>query len=132
MEILLNKPKVHRYFAYGTLKRNFYFHEKYLGGDKSNYKGKCIANPEFTLYTNGMPHLVREMTDMPVKGELYEIDEDVLKSLDELEGHPVAFKREIIEVVDQSGDTKLAWAYLAPKYFGGRTTSWRTNEWGNE
>lgn len=76
--------------------------------------------------------MVLEATDKPVKGELYEIDEDVLKSLDELEGVPVAFKREIIEVIDESGDMKLAWAYVAPKYFGSRATSWKTDEWGNE
>ena len=122
------KKKVHRIFVYGTLKKNQYFHERYLGGDKSVSLGRGIASPDYSLYVDGLPHMVKEPTDQPVKGELYEVDEDVLKTLDDLEGHPVVYKREIIEVYDEVGERVLAWTYLRNISFKGKKNAWKESE----
>lgn len=120
--------KQHRLFVYGTLKQGQYFHNDYLSGDKSEFVGLATASPDFSLYIDGLPHLIREPTDMPVKGELFQIDEDVLNRIDELEGHPVVYKREIIEVFDESGERVLAWAYLRHHNFKGKAHSYKDNE----
>lgn len=115
-------------FIYGTLKKGFYFHEKYLGGDKSKSHGKAVTGLDVALYVDGMPHMIHEKTDKPTKGELYEINDEVLKSLDELEGHPVVYKRELIDIVDENGEKMLAWAYLRPTSFKGRSSAWKVEE----
>jgi gamma-glutamylaminecyclotransferase len=113
--------KVHRVFAYGTLKSGKYFHNEYLGGDKSNFLGTAKASLDYSMYIDGLPHLVKESTDKPVQGELYEVDEAVLASLDKLEGHPVYYRREIIEVFDDQNERKLAWAYIRNVNFKGKS-----------
>lgn len=120
--------KVHKVFVYGTLKKGFYFYERYLGGEKAQFIGKAIASPDYSLYVDGMPHMIREPTDLPVKGELFAVDEKTLDSLDELEGHPIVYKREIIEVYDDVGELVLAWAYLRSPNFKGRLHAWKEEE----
>lgn len=123
------KPKIHRIFIYGTLKKGFYFHDDYLGEDKSEALGPATASLNYSLYVDGMPHLIKEKTDKAVKGELYLVDEDVLNSLDYLEGHPVTYKREIIDVFNEKGKKLLAWAYLRPKHFKGKIQAWKEEEY---
>lgn len=120
--------KNQRVFVYGTLKKGQYFHERYLGDGKSKPLGKAVTSPDYTMYTDGLPHLIRENTNTPCKGELYEVDEDVLKSLDDLEGHPVVYKRDIIEVYDETGERILAWAYLRELNFKGKKFAWSEEE----
>lgn len=109
--------KNHRVFVYGTLKNGFYFHDEYLGGSRSTPQGPAKASTDYSLYVDGMPHLVREKTDKQVKGELYLVDDETIKSLDKL-WSPV-YKRDVIEVFDEKGEKKLAWAYLRPRHFKG-------------
>lgn len=122
------KKRIHRIFVYGTLKQGFYFHDRYLGKDQATYLGPASASTEYSLYIDGMPHMVKEATSNPVKGELYEVDEDILGSIDNLEGHPVVYKREIIETTDQNGERVLAWAYLRPLHFKGKNHAWKEDE----
>lgn len=124
----MKNPKIHRLFVYGTLKRGFYFHDRYLGGEKAEYLGKGIASPEYSLYIDGMPHMIKEPTDLPVKGELFLIDEHILDTLDDLEGHPIVYKREIIECFDEAGERVLAWAYLRSINFKGKSGAWKEDE----
>lgn len=120
--------KVHRLYVYGTLKKGQYFHEKYLGGEKAKFLGPARAGLDYSLYIDGLPHLVIEKTDKPVKGELYEVDDKVLKTLDDLEGHPNVYFREIIEVFDEMGNRVLAWAYLRPLHFKGKNQAYTDDE----
>lgn len=113
-------------FVYGTLKKGFYFHDEYLGGEKSDALGPAKASTEYSLYIDGMPHLVREATDKQVKGELYLITSNVLKSLDEL-WRPV-YKRDVIEIFDAQGKQCLAWAYLRPNTFKGIKYAYKEEE----
>lgn len=120
--------KQNKIFIYGTLKRGFYFHNRYLGGGKGDFLGLAVASPDYSLYIDGMPHMVAEPTDKPVKGELFLIDDAVLDELDNLEGHPIVYKREIIDVYDEAGERVLAWAYLRPLNFKGKLHAWKEEE----
>lgn len=117
--------KNHRIFVYGTLKKGFYFHEEYLGNGKSRSIGPAVASKDYSLYIDGLPHLVKEPTDLQVKGELYTVSGPVLLSLDNLWA-PV-YKRDIIEVIVE-GKINLAWAYLRPKHFKGYQYAYKDAE----
>lgn len=112
MKMENKEVKNQRCFFYGTLKKGQYFHEAYLGSGKSIFLGTGFASPEYSLYVGAQPHLIREPSDRPVKGELYEICATVLKSIDDLEGSPVVYKRQLIEIFTELGEKTLAWAYL--------------------
>lgn len=120
--------KDQRIFVYGTLKQKQYFHDRYLGGEKSNFLGDAIASPDYSLYIDGLPHMIKEPSDTGVKGELYEVDAVVLAELDALEGHPEIYHREIIEITDKDGEKKLAWAYLRSQNFKGKICAFKEFE----
>lgn len=79
--------------------------------------GTYYASDRYSLYVDALPHLVEEKSNVPVKGELYNVDLDNLKMLDELEGHPIFYKRQIIEIFDEKGNKRQAWAYIYPHQF---------------
>lgn len=114
---------------YGTLKKGQYFHDSYLGDGKSDYVGPAVTTKDYQLYVDAQPHMVREHSETGVKGELYEVDEKVLKSLDELEAHPVVYYRDIIEVIDETGNKTMAWAYLRPTHFKGKNRKYQEQEY---
>lgn len=120
-----------RVFVYGTLKNGQYFHDRYLGGDKSTFLGKAYASNEYSLYVGAQPHLIKDIhqddPDYHVKGELYVVTPEVLESLDQLEGHPVVYKRELIDV-EHDGKPLLAWAYLRPPHFEGKSRCYKETE----
>jgi len=47
-----------------------------------------------------------------VTGEVYSVDDATLKRLDQLEGHPDAYRREQAEVVLEDGTELIAWIYF--------------------
>lgn len=119
------KKQVHRVFCYGTLKRGQYFHDAYLGEDKATFIGPAVTGQEFSLFIDGLPHMIAEESPNGVKGELYLVDEDVLAKLDELEAVPLIYYREIIEVYNEKKERILAWAYLRPRSFKGHLSSYK-------
>jgi gamma-glutamylcyclotransferase (GGCT)/AIG2-like uncharacterized protein YtfP len=120
-------PRNQRVFVYGTLKRGKYFHPAYLH-DKSDFIGTGVASSDYAMYIDGLPHMVRETNhDFPVKGELFLVDQVTLDELDALEGHPLVYKRELIDVYDESGERVLAWAYLRQMSFKGKN-AWKESE----
>ena len=121
--------KNQRLFVYGTLKKGQYFHEKYLGNEIGNFMGAGFASPDYSLYVGAQPHLIREHSEHPVRGELYEISLDTLKSIDDLEGHPIVYKREIIEVFTELGEKTLAWAYLRHPNFRDKINCFKETEY---
>lgn len=125
----MEKLKNQRLFVYGTLKKNQYFHDTYLGGDKSNFLGDGFCSSDYSLYIGAAPHLIREQSEQPVKGELYVVDGDTLNHIDELEGHPVVYKREIIEVSTMDGEKTLAWAYLRHPNFRDKVNCFKEFEY---
>ncbi len=80
-----------RVFVYGTLMKNCYNHENYLGGQK--FLGRAVL-PGYALYNLGSyPGVVRDEEER-VLGEVYEIDQQVLEQLDWLEDNGWLYTRQ--------------------------------------
>lgn len=108
-------------FVYGTLQSNLCNHSLL---DKAIFLGQALAGERMALYVGRLPYLVREARyDGPeVLGELYLVNEEVLATLDRLEGHPNFYKREKI-VVFYEGEAEKVWAYLYPSPCGTKSLS---------
>jgi gamma-glutamylcyclotransferase (GGCT)/AIG2-like uncharacterized protein YtfP len=96
----------HKLFVYGTLKK---------GG--SNHKFLCYSKFLGTLKTQEHSFDMVELGSIPgvvkggssaIEGELYEIDDDVLKLTDALEGNGSLYERSIVTL--DNGET--AWLYF--------------------
>lgn len=82
-------------FVYGTLMKNCYNHERYLKGEK--YLGQAVLHG-YALYNLGSyPGVIPDEKEK-VLGELYEIDRQILKQLDILEGNGRLYNRKAAEV----------------------------------
>jgi gamma-glutamylaminecyclotransferase len=101
-------------FVYGTLKKGRHNHD-YLEG--SEFMCDCHTNKDYTLIVSGLPFLVKR-EGQGCKGELYRINEDTLRTIDRLEGHPRFYKRETITVYDlETGMPIIAQTYIHPDIF---------------
>jgi gamma-glutamylcyclotransferase (GGCT)/AIG2-like uncharacterized protein YtfP len=85
-------------FIYGTLKQG-----QCRGHSMGNarYLGIALTTPNFAMYNVGdYPALITDnlASDHRVCGELYECDEDLLETLDRIEGVPHLYKRDTVEL----------------------------------
>jgi len=98
-------------FVYGTLKRNFGNHYimKEAGG-KFKRNAMTLDNL-YIMGGGGIPYVNKSNKDAgKIKGELYKVKN--FAPLDELEGHPTFYKRELVEVVKENGEIIKAWMYI--------------------
>ncbi len=99
-----------RVFVYGTLKKG---HGNHRLLETSQFLGRCKLYDHFRLVSlGGFPGLVKVPEDQPkceVSGEVYAVTDDVLTSLDYLEGHPRFYERQKVKT-----PFKNAWAYFLP------------------
>ncbi|XP_059620036.1 putative gamma-glutamylcyclotransferase CG2811 [Phlebotomus argentipes] len=110
-----------RFFVYGTLKRGEPNHQlltrpengvsKFVGRAETTVKLPLVIgtryNIPFLLNQRGTGHFVR--------GEIYEVDDGMMEKLDELEGYPEFYDREIQEMKlldDPEQKTLPCWVYL--------------------
>ncbi len=117
----------HVIFCYGTCKLGYYFHNQYLGGDKSVFLGPGKSSKDLTLFVEALPVVIEQKGDLGVKGELYEIDTKTLEELDSLEGFPEFMQRKLVDITTKEGKV-TAWVYLANKNFKGKSHSFITDE----
>ncbi|KAK7792149.1 hypothetical protein R5R35_000416 [Gryllus longicercus] len=114
----MNVTKV---FVYGTLKQNepnhYWILDKSEGFSRFICKAQTVEKyPLIIASRYNIPFLL----DVPgqghhVIGEVYEVDESMLKHLDVLEEHPDFYVREIREV--QSENKRIdAWVYFIKKF----------------
>ncbi|MDC0611280.1 gamma-glutamylcyclotransferase [Vibrio sp.] len=95
--------QLHLVFVYGSLRKGESNHW-YL--ESSQFIGAFATEPEFAMYDLGpYPGIVEG--SFSVRGEVYQIDDDTLHHLDELEDVPVEYRRETIET--PYGE---AWVYI--------------------
>ncbi len=87
-------------FVYGTLKRGFWNNALLK---RAKFIGEGVTRERFKLYTVGFPYAVPDSGGLPVKGEVYEVDQKTLSELDNLEGYPVHYKRKPVKVKLNSG-----------------------------
>lgn len=97
--------------VYGTLKKGFSNYNNYL--TKSIYVGKGETKYKYPLVINGLPYLVnRKGMGHNVDIDVFKVSDQVLKSLDQLEGHPQWYKREMIDVKLSDGSIIVCWVYF--------------------
>lgn len=92
-------------FVYGTLKKGHHNHKRFL-----NVEPKFRGIVKGALYSSGLPYLRPGNYD--VHGEVYELDEDKVKMLDALEGHPTWYRRTPIVVKTYENEAVFAEAYV--------------------
>ena len=91
-------------FVYGSLKRGFYNHGLL---ENSEFISEYKTGANFTLLDLiAYPAVLNEGTTS-IKGEIYRVNENTFKQLDQLEGYPRFYDRIVIE-------TKMgnAWMYI--------------------
>jgi len=97
-----------RVFVYGSLMRGFHNHR--LLAD-ATFVGENRTVPGFAMWSMGAyPAVTRNPGGTAVPGEVYEVDAETLTALDQLEGHPVHYRRESVRLADGTE----AWVYLYP------------------
>ncbi len=98
---------MHKIFVYGTLKQGFCRE----GVMKGNFLGKTRTLSQYKLNDlGGFPGLTPSEIGKAIEGELWEVDDDCLRTLDMIEGHPRLFRRDSVELEHPKG--KDAEAYF--------------------
>jgi len=107
----------HMVFVYGTLKDGL-SNNRLLRS--ATFVGRGITVHPYTMFdTGGFPVVFQETAKHNVFGEVYEIDDDTLHSLDRLEGHPSFYERREVTVdIDDTGIQQSCWMYF------GNVKSW--------
>lgn len=111
-----NEPRV---FVYGTLKAG---KPNFRALEGAEFLGRCCLHGRYTMVSLGWYPAVIEHVDptAPVRfisGEVYRVNDDILHTLDIIEGHPNYYTRKKVET-----PFKKAWVYMLPhQYLAGRT-----------
>lgn len=95
-----------RVYVYGTLKRGYGNH-RLLEREGVMMLGHAETLDHFDMINSGFPVIVPNDQGLPVVGEVYDIgdNEDILRSLDALEGEGVMYDRK---------DIRVKWRYPRP------------------
>ena len=101
---------MNKIFVYGTLKSG-YHNDGFLA--KARFLGEAMTMKDFTLLTNhytGLPYVIKEAS-YPIEGELYEVDEWTFMTIDNLEGHPHFYCRELVDL-EVNNKKERGWLYF--------------------
>ena len=99
-------------FVYGTLKTGGRYHCLLENGNV-RFRGKAVTREKFIMYErDGIPYVSRKRSLSRIEGEVYEVDEETLICLDDLEGHPRWYKREEVDVELDDGNFTRAFLYF--------------------
>jgi gamma-glutamylcyclotransferase (GGCT)/AIG2-like uncharacterized protein YtfP len=89
---------MHRVAVYGSLKKGFYNHSLlHTTDEESVYVGLWVTPPEYTMLDLGHYPGILEGGGAPIHTEVYEVSDQTLAMLDELEGVPSHYRRESVE-----------------------------------
>ena len=96
--------------VYGTLKASHGNH--YLLQD-SEFIGAGYTIDEHKMEVIGVPMLYKDAKGSQVEVEMYECTSwKVREDLDQLEGHPYTYRRELTDIIDLEGNTVQCWIYF--------------------
>lgn len=99
-----------KFAVYGTLRKG-YGNNRLL--ENTNYLGQGWSVDKFRLTANGIPYVSKKDPVSRVKVEIYETeDQNVIRNVDSLEGHPRFYKREEILVEMNTGQIEKAELYF--------------------
>lgn len=109
--------------VYGTLRSGFGNHGLISSGNTSPVGiGKTVGL--HTLTASGIPFVLKDGGDHRVVVEVFEVnDQETLRRLDGLEGHPRWYCREIEQVELEDGTIVDAWLYFNKEQAGTVITS---------
>lgn len=99
-------------FVYGTLRQGFGNH-----GLIRHCQKIADATIPATLHVSGWLPMITHPVEPNhrVMGEIYElIDQETVRRVDRLEGHPDWYCREEVEAVTPDGQNMTVWAYFMP------------------
>ena len=87
-------------FVYGSLKRNKHnFHKMgssiFISEIELPVKGNLMMN---ITNPRNYPHFIKDETAGFIKGELFEVPDNMMTELDRFEGHPSFFCRDSVEI----------------------------------
>ncbi|KAK9503628.1 hypothetical protein O3M35_010148 [Rhynocoris fuscipes] len=104
-------------FVYGTLKKgepNHYWFESKNGFSKLIDCGSTVLKYPLIIGTKyNIPFLLAQPgTGYNVQGEVYEVDDRMLKNLDTLEDHPNFYIRKEDDIKLNSGEIHKCWIYF--------------------
>ena len=107
---------MHRIFVYGTLKRSF-GNWSMLLKDRSTFVGTAVSEPTFTMLgMGGFPGIIHGGSTR-IHGEVFEVNDVVLRDLDRLEGHPSWYERQPLQVTLEDGSTLAVEGYVLPEAY---------------
>lgn len=96
--------------VYGTLKRG-YGNNRLM--PKDSFVDTGVTKNRYTLYDGGIPFVSDEVETSQIAVELFEVkDEETIKRIDSLEGHPSWYIRKEIPVIDSKGNEVNCWLYF--------------------
>lgn len=101
-----------RVFVYGTLKKGKGNHRLLT---EATFLGRAkIKGPYLLVSLGGFPGVIKTQdgVEREVSGEVYQINDDILQSLDWLEGHPRFYERHKVRT-----PFKSAWCYFLPESY---------------
>lgn len=107
-------------FVYGTLKKG-YGNNRLLSG--AIYVGKGETVEKFLMKTTtGFPVVLEKDKKASVFGEIYEINDAILETLDGLEGYPSMYgRKEVLVDIEGTGVQQTCWMYTGnPEFWGSR------------
>ena len=97
-------------FVYGTLMRGYC--NNFLM-NKCTFVANATTVNEYAMFSKDYPFVTEKKAVSVIEGEVYEIlDEETLKLLDQLEGHPDEYTRKPVEVVLENGNRLIAELYF--------------------
>lgn len=104
---------MHNVFVYGTLKRNEWNSDLLAGG---KFISEAITNEHYLLKNSGYPYAIpaafaESEEPLPIIGEVWRVDDLILRSLDNLEGEGRHYHRRCKPVQLLDGDEIFSFIY---------------------
>jgi gamma-glutamylcyclotransferase (GGCT)/AIG2-like uncharacterized protein YtfP len=104
----------HRVFVYGTLKSGFWNHYLLKGRE---FIGAAATSPTYKMIDNGFPVIMPDPEGKPLAGEIYNVDDETLARLDQLEREGSSYDRKLIDVVlSLAGGERLPIKAFRPEF----------------
>lgn len=120
---------INKIFVYGTLMRGMMNHSFIKHGAIEKIEKAQIKGSLYNVRGVDFPAMVFENNEDITHGELIEICNadliQVIGNCDKLEGHPTLYRRTIVEVLTEAGETCRAYTYefMQHEYLDGKIAS---------